>query len=238
MMLPVVSIADVIVPDGATAWRVDLLVEDVRARGVVRPILVSPDLSLISGLRRLRAAQAAGLTVIPAVRFDPMSDHPLPQEVSFTDRGIAAREIVEAFMAARRSGQGTVGEHQGWETAQRVAGLNRFTITRIMLIVDAARKDPDRYHHLVDAINERGAVGSAISELRYLRGNGRNPALSRMKHVKHDEEVERSAHLLAGLCDVLEGVSIDKLDVSRTKDWADSIRRSARRLNKFTRRLP
>lgn len=56
------------------------LVESVRARGVLQPILVRPDpeqpgrFEIVAGERRWRAAQGAGLDTIPAVVRDDLSD--------------------------------------------------------------------------------------------------------------------------------------------------------------------
>ena len=45
----------------------DLLVESIRDKGVLQPITLSPDLTLLAGERRLRAATLAGLDKIPAL---------------------------------------------------------------------------------------------------------------------------------------------------------------------------
>lgn len=56
------------------------LVESVRARGVLQPILLRPDqgqpgrYEIVAGERRWRAAQGAGLDAIPAVIRDDLSD--------------------------------------------------------------------------------------------------------------------------------------------------------------------
>jgi hypothetical protein len=49
------------------------LVESIKSAGVVNPIMVEPDCTLIDGTYRVEAARAAGLTEIPAIVRDDLT---------------------------------------------------------------------------------------------------------------------------------------------------------------------
>lgn len=122
--------------------------------------------------------------------------------------------------------------------ASRAVGMGPSKYTQAKAVVSAAEADPVRFGDLPARMDETGNVAGAHRELERRRtGNGRNPALRRMAHLKPNREVERAVASLDGICHVLKEVPIAQLEKDKRPGWARSIKKFASDLNRFARRL-
>jgi ParB family transcriptional regulator, chromosome partitioning protein len=108
------------------------LVESVRRRGVLQPIVLTPNPDpegvpylILHGERRYRAAQAAGLTAIPAFveerPLDPaerlfcqLDENDIRQDLSLLERAQALNRLLEASALSRRELASRLGKSVSW----------------------------------------------------------------------------------------------------------------------------
>jgi ParB-like chromosome segregation protein Spo0J len=116
----------------------DALVASIAAHGVLEPLLARLDdagaLELVAGERRLEAAKAAGLAVVP-VRVLAGLDAPTAQAVALTEN--LARQNLTAWDAARavcalRDARAAAGLPADVRTLGAVAGRDRTTTAQLL----------------------------------------------------------------------------------------------------------
>jgi N6-adenosine-specific RNA methylase IME4/ParB-like chromosome segregation protein Spo0J len=159
------------------------LAASIAENGLLHPIPVKPDGTLIAGERRLRAVQELGWATVPVTVLEPTDllkaeadentlrlDFAPSEAVAIAD---ALRPVVEAQAKERqRAGGGTRGRgklpHPEPRTRDRLAaavGLSGRTLDKAAAVVAAAHADPEM-GDLVSEMDATGKVDAAFRELQ------------------------------------------------------------------------
>lgn len=136
------------------------LVESVRENGVITPVLIRPaennQYEMISGHRRMHAAELAGLSTIPAIVRDMTDDEAV---IAMVDANIQREELLPSEKAFAYKMKLEAMKHQG-ERADITSGQNdqklKGVISRDILAeqVGESSKQIQRYIRLTELIPE------------------------------------------------------------------------------------
>ena len=136
------------------------LVESVRENGVITPVLIRPaennQYEMISGHRRMHAAELAGLSTIPAIVRDMTDDEAV---IAMVDANIRREELLPSEKAFAYKMKLEAMKHQG-ERADITSGQNdqklKGAISRDILAeqVGESSKQIQRYIRLTELIPE------------------------------------------------------------------------------------
>lgn len=136
------------------------LVESVRGNGVITPVLIRPaennQYEMISGHRRMHAAELAGLSTIPAIVRDMTDDEAV---IAMVDANIQREELLPSEKAFAYKMKLEAMKHQG-ERADITSGQNdqklKGAISRDILAeqVGESSKQIQRYIRLTELIPE------------------------------------------------------------------------------------
>lgn len=145
------------------------LVESVREKGIIQPITLSTDLTLLAGQRRLKAAKEAGLTTIPALIREIKGEVDLREielienvarlDFSYSERAALVKAIDVLYTS----------KHLDWSGRKTANLLNRGhssvardikLATAIELMPELANeKTADDAHKMIAKVEERQVVG-------------------------------------------------------------------------------
>ena len=137
--------------------------------GLLHAVVVTPDGRLIAGERRLRACQSLGWRRIPARVVDlaeivrgELAENAerkdfLPSEID------AIRRMLEPVERAAAKARMTLGKistgSDAGKTRDKIgafAGVSGRSVEMIAAVVDAAERDPERFGHLVEEMDQSG----------------------------------------------------------------------------------
>jgi ParB/RepB/Spo0J family partition protein len=151
--------------------------------GLLHPIVVHPDGTLIAGERRLRACQHLGWSEVPVrivdvddVRRGELAENAqrkdfLPSEIDAIRRAMMSAE--QAAAKARMSEGGKGGQiaqpSRAMDKVANFAGVSRHTIEKIAKIVAAAEAEPEKYGKYLEAMDRTGAVDGSYKRLTVAR---------------------------------------------------------------------
>jgi N6-adenosine-specific RNA methylase IME4 len=146
------------------------LARNIADVGLLHPVVVTPDMRLVAGERRLRAFQRLGRARIPARIVDlgeivrgELSENAhrkdfLPSEIDAIRRAVEPLERAAAKERMREGGRMKVrngsspSNERAPQTRDRIgafAGVSGKTVEKIAAIVDAAERDPERFGPLI-----------------------------------------------------------------------------------------
>jgi ParB/RepB/Spo0J family partition protein len=148
--------------------------------GLLQPIAIRPDGTLIAGERRLLAARELGWSEIPAhvVDLDAIARGEYAENVHRKDFTLSemvaikrALEPLERAAAQERmlSGKPPANLAEGGDARDKVAkvvGRGRTILDRAEAIVDAAEAEPEKYGHLLQQMDDTGRVSGAFRRLQ------------------------------------------------------------------------
>jgi N6-adenosine-specific RNA methylase IME4 len=155
--------------------------------GLLHPIVVTPDMRLIAGERRVRACLSLGWTRIPArivalaeiVRGE-LSENAhrkdfLPSEIDAIRRAVEPLEKTAAKERMREGGRLKVrnisspSDERAPQTRDRIgafAGVSGRTVEKIAAIMDAAERDPERFGPLIEEMDRVQRVTGPYRKLK------------------------------------------------------------------------
>jgi len=158
------------------------LMASIRAVGLLHPIVIAGDGSLVAGARRLEACRRLGWSEIPAVCVngaDPKAaERDENQErLNLTPSEIVAvadyfRPEVEAEARGRETlGKVSTGSEKGKvrDRLGAIAGVSGKTLEKATAVVRAAEKAPKKYGPLVEKMDATGKVDAAYKDLQKAR---------------------------------------------------------------------
>ena len=140
---------------------IDALAADIAAIGMLHPIVVRPDGTLIAGERRIEAAKALGWSEVPvnivdldAVVRGEFAENSLRKDFTLSEAVAIKRalEPLERADAKERQGERTDKHLEKFSTSSHgraldkvanVAGKHRTTIAKAEAIVEAAEVEPE-----------------------------------------------------------------------------------------------
>ena len=157
--------------------------------GLLHPIVVTPNLELIAGARRLEACRHLQWTEVPATivplddivrgEFAENADRKdfLPSEIDAIRR---AMEPAAQEQATSRKLSGKSAPDKG-DTRDKIgefAGVSGRTVEKIAKVVAAAEAEPEKFGHLVEEMDRTGKVNGAYRKLRMASDEKRVMSLS------------------------------------------------------------
>ncbi len=170
---------------------VGLLAASIADVGLLHPIVITFDRTLIAGARRIAACRQLGWTNIPVTivnldqivlgEFAENAHHKnfLPSEIGAIRREIEPLEKAVAKERQRKHGGTAPGKHSGQisasdagKTRDKVgafAGVSGRTVEKIGAVVDAAEAEPEKYGHLVAVMDRTGRVDGMFNRLKVMR---------------------------------------------------------------------
>lgn len=174
---------------------IDGLAESITECGLLHPVVVTPDMRLIAGFRRLTACRRLGWKRVPIRVIDldkivagEWAENAVRKDFTLSEVAAIAKQlrpVVEAGANERRraglkgrwksSDVETFPHRQAGKTRDIIArhvGLSGRTLDKIEAIVRAAEDDPARYGHLkneMDRGGKQGRVNKLYLQLRHLQ---------------------------------------------------------------------
>jgi ParB-like chromosome segregation protein Spo0J len=172
------------------------LATSIREVGLLHPIVIRPDGTLIAGARRLAAVQELDWRRIP-VRVVDVDSIALgeaaenlqrkdftPSELVAIGAAVEERELAKARQLAGKPLPETFGkDRHDNETSSRVAaplGFSGRTYEKARTVVEAAN-DNEKFAPLVEEMDRTGKVNGAFKKLRQLQGEGHHDLASDAK---------------------------------------------------------
>lgn len=162
------------------------LAESIKRHGLLHPVVVKPDGSLVAGHRRIEAVRLLGWDDIPVTVID-VDDLLTAERDENTERkdftpteAVAIGRLIEeqerpAALARLRSGRPYGDSSQGHRTVADIAaesvGMARQKYTQAKAVVDAADADPQAFGDLPEKMDQTGSVHGAYREMER-RKNG------------------------------------------------------------------
>jgi N6-adenosine-specific RNA methylase IME4 len=158
------------------------MAQNIAEIGVLQPVGVTPDKTLIFGARRLRAAEAAGLAEVPVtvIDLDDIAQCEYAENTyrkDFTPSEIVAiKRALEPQLAAKAKERMSVGGKGGeiphpsrGRAADKVAvfvGKDRRTVEKAEAVVAAAEANPAKFGELVEQMDRTGKVNGPYRRLQ------------------------------------------------------------------------
>jgi N6-adenosine-specific RNA methylase IME4 len=152
--------------------------------GLLQPIVVRPDGTLIAGERRLRAAQELGWTQIPVTVVDlaavvrgEFAENAVRKDFTLSEAVAIKRALEPLERAAAKEQQGTcTDKHPGKlptsskgraaDKAAKATGMARRTLEKAEAIVDAAEAEPEKYSKLLADMDRTGRANGVYRRLK------------------------------------------------------------------------
>lgn len=160
------------------------LAHSIARHGLLHPVVVKSDGTLVAGHRRIEAVKLIGWTEIPATVID-VADLLSAERDENTERkdftrseAVAIASMIEeqerpAALARMRAGKPygkvTEGPVCVADIAAEAVGMSRPTYQRAKEVIDAGRAEPEKFGDLTVKMDETGNVGGALRELRRRR---------------------------------------------------------------------
>lgn len=157
--------------------KMEELVESIKAKGVLTPVLVRPDdggtYEMISGHRRLYAAKKAGLLKIPAIVKEMTNDDAV---IAMVDANIQREEILPSERAFSLKMKMDAIKHQGKSTSStgrtkrsgdvvgQGEGIGKSQVHKYVRLTELIPK-------LLDMVDEKRLALSVAVELSYMNKN-------------------------------------------------------------------
>jgi ParB/RepB/Spo0J family partition protein len=141
--------------------------------GLLHPVVVRPDGTLIAGERRLRAAQLLGWAEIPVTVMDldavargKFADNSHRKDFTLSESVAIKRALEPIERAAARERMASPEKFSGQAKGNEldkvaiVVGKHRTTLAKAEAVVEAAEAEPEKYGKLKDGVIGRQLVDS------------------------------------------------------------------------------
>jgi N6-adenosine-specific RNA methylase IME4 len=159
----------------------DDLAASIDEIGLLHPVVITSDMQLIAGQRRLEACRTLGWTEIPvtviaineivrgeyaenAIRKDF-----LPSEIDAIRRAMEPAEKEAAVERMSDGGKGWKLSTPSEKTRDKIgefAGVSGRTVEKIARVVEAAEAEPDKYGYLVEEMDRTGKIDGPYQKVR------------------------------------------------------------------------
>jgi ParB-like nuclease domain/DNA methylase len=159
------------------------LAASINEVGLLHPIVVKPDSTLIAGERRLRACQRLGWTEIPVrtVEIEQIVRGEAAENLARKDfapsEAVAIKRAIEPAMKREAKERMTAGiapsgnlpqgiSGRAGDKVAKFTGYCRRTIDKAEEVVKAAETEPEKFGHVLAKMDKTGNVSGALKELR------------------------------------------------------------------------
>jgi N6-adenosine-specific RNA methylase IME4 len=160
---------------------IDAFARDIAEIGLLHPVVVRPDRTLIAGKRRIAAHKLLGraevpVTIIDIARvtrgeysenhfrksFTPSEYADIADELEPIERAAAK----ERMLSGKPCGNFPGGAGNALDKVGRIIGKDRKTIEKARAVRDAARAEPDKFGKLQMDMDRTGLVNGVFRQLR------------------------------------------------------------------------
>ena len=156
---------------------IKVLARSIRAVGLLHPVVVRPDGTLIAGKRRLEAARLLGWQKIPVhvVDIDNLveaeaAENAVRKGFTLSEAAAIYRTLVSQEREKARERMGSPANFSELELgrsrdkAANGLGFSGVTMQKIVAVVEAAEESPSDYQELVDRMDRTGKVDGIYHE--------------------------------------------------------------------------
>ena len=207
-------------------------VESIKQIGVVSPLIVRPDpeggFEILSGHRRLHAAQLAGLETVPVIVKDMdddaaiifMVDSNLQREnILPSERAFSYKMKLEAMKHQGERGDLTSGQvgQKSWAVNQLADDANE-SKTQVQRFIRLTNLIPE----ILDMVDEKKIAFNPAVELSYLKPSEQKKFLEAMDYAQASPSLSQAQRLkklsqeggctLDAMCEVMNEIKKDELD--------------------------
>lgn len=165
---------------------VDALAKSINDLGLLHPVVVMPDGTLIAGQRRLEACKRLGWQEVPVNVVDLQNIVRGEHDENAVRKDFTITEAVAIGQAMEPAERQAAKERQGYEALSsenfselkpgraldKVAsfvGMSRPTLQKAATLVQAAEAEPERFAPLVEQMDRTGKVSGAFREYRRIK---------------------------------------------------------------------
>jgi ParB family chromosome partitioning protein len=210
-------------------------VESIRQIGVVSPLIVRPDpeggFEILSGHRRLHAAQLAGLETVPVIVKEMDDDAAI---IFMVDSNLQRENILPSERAFSYKMKLEAMKHQGERgdlTSGQVGQKSVGTVSRDIVAEQAgdSSRNVQRFIHLtnlipeiLDMVDEKKIAFNPAVELSYLKTSEQKEFLEAMDYAQASPSLSQAQRLkklsqeggctLDAMCEVMNEIKKDELD--------------------------
>lgn len=244
---------------------IESLAESMKRHGLLHPVVVKKDGTLVAGHRRLEAAKHLGWETIPVTtievedllsaerdeneerkNFTPseaVAIGRLIEEQHTAKLDATKRERAQANFAKRHNSVNhQVVDYQPIgatrETAAKAVGMGPQKYTQAKEIVAAAEADPQQFGDLAVRMDETGNVKGVHREMERRKGKQHRPAaLRKLAYPKPNREMQRAVDSLDGICICLRELPVKQLDPSKTNEWAKRLKKAVTTIARVAREI-
>lgn len=239
---------------------IESLAESMKRHGLLHPVVVKKDGTLIAGHRRLEAARHLGWDEIAVTVIDVRDllsaerDENMERKDFTPTEAVAIGRLIEeqhrAKIESQRSAMGRqnkigkdpenlpvlpLGDTR--EVVGKAVGMSGVTYTRARAIVAAAESDPETFGDLPARMDET-SVNTTHKELERRQGKQRRHiALRKLAYPKPNREAQRAVDSLEGICICLRELPVKQLDANKTKEWAKRLKKAASTIAKVAKEI-
>lgn len=152
---------------------IDALVGSISVVGLLHPIVITSNNELVAGARRLAAVKQLGWIEVPVRVIDMPSliAGEYAENVSRKDftpsEMVAICDAVESFQGQRDVGVISEGYRQ--QRAAKMVGSSHGTLSKARQVVDAAKRDPEKFQFVLHDMDATGNVSKAYGTLKAIQ---------------------------------------------------------------------
>jgi len=168
---------------------IEELAESIDEIGLLHPVVVRTDGTLIAGARRLAACKCLGWSSVPVTRVDidaivrgEWAENAMRKDLSPSERWAIYEEVKKVETAAARERQATLNnaetapgnfpeasKGEAREKAAKATGTSYKSLEKIGEVIKAAEENPERYGPLVREMDATGKVDGVFKKMNMLR---------------------------------------------------------------------
>ena len=207
-------------------------VESIKQIGVVSPLIVRPDpeggFEILSGHRRLHAAQLAGLETVPVIVKEMDDDAAI---IFMVDSNLQRENILPSERAFSYKMKLEAMKHQGQRgdlTSDQV-GQKSWAVNQLADDANESKTQVQRFIHLtnlipeiLDMVDEKKIAFNPAVELSYLKKSEQKEFLEAMDYAQASPSLSQAQRLkklsqegdctLDAMCEVMNEIKKDELD--------------------------
>jgi ParB family chromosome partitioning protein len=263
------SIAEIVIGSRVRTDMGDIesLADSMKRHGLLHPVVVKKDKTLVAGHRRIEAARQLGWETIPVTMIevadllsaerDENAERKdfTPTEAVAIGRLIEEQERPKVAEARRIGGLITQAKRRGADQDEipestaggqlrdrvgKAVGMSGSSYERAKAIVVAAEADPEKFGDLPTQLDETRNVSGVHRELQHRKGDAKKPrhaALRKLQYPKPNREMQRAVDSLDGICICLRELPVKHLDTSKTKEWAKALKKAVSTIARVAREV-
>jgi ParB family chromosome partitioning protein len=158
---------------------IDSLARSIRDVGLLHPVVVRPDGTLIAGERRLHAAQRLGWNEIAVSIIDldavvrgEYAENAFRKDLTLSEAVAVKRALEPLERTAAKARMGSpekfsdLSKGNALDKIAKATGVHRTTLAKAEAIVDAAEAEPEKYAKLLDDLDRTGRANGVYRRLK------------------------------------------------------------------------